>query len=154
MALFGAARQARRDDKELGKGIWRRTHDRFRRGLDRYHQVLEGVQDEELYGELLVIADELAALLPRVRAYCMAAHELYPSDGMDIPGGNLTAVHRCLSKAGNSLAAAAQAAAMIRLDPGHADVPSSGSASVENVRRRADIVIEDVADAQRYLETR
>jgi hypothetical protein len=153
VALFGAARQARRDDKELGKGIWRRTHDRFRRGLDRYHQVLEGVQDEELYGELLAIADELAALLPKVRASCMLAQELHPSDGMDIPGGSLAAVHRCLSKAGNSLAAAAQAAAMIRLDPGHSDT-SGGSATVENVRRRADIVIEDVADAQRYLETR
>ena len=154
MEFFGAARQARRDDKELGKGIWRRTHDRFQRGLDRYHQVLEGIADDALYGELVVIANELSAQLPQVRGCCARAQKLHPSDGLDIPGGSLAGVHRCLSKAGNSLAAAAQAAAMLRLDPGHADVPSSGSASVVNVRRRADIVIEDVADAQRYLETR
>ena len=33
--------QSRRDDAELGKGIWRRSHDRFIRGIDRFHQVLE-----------------------------------------------------------------------------------------------------------------
>ena len=27
--------QSRRDDAELGKGIWRRSHDRFIRGIDR-----------------------------------------------------------------------------------------------------------------------
>ena len=37
--LFSASRQAKHDDAELGKGVWRRVHDRFRRGLDRFHQM-------------------------------------------------------------------------------------------------------------------
>ena len=115
MALFGVARQARRDDKDLGKGIWRRAHDRFRRAVERYHQVLEGVQDDGLYDELLPIANQVAGLLPRVRTCCAAAQSMHPTDGLDIPGGPLAEVHRNLSKAGNSLAATAQAAAMARL---------------------------------------
>jgi hypothetical protein len=148
MEFFGAARQARRDDKELGKGIWRRTHDRFKRGLDRYHQVLEGIADDALYDELVVIANELSAQLPQVRGCCARAQKLHPSDGLDIPGGSLAGVHRCLSKAGNSLAAAAEAAAMARLA-----TDAAGSAhAAESVRRRAAIVVEDVREALRLLE--
>lgn len=150
MEFFGAARQARRDDKELGKGIWRRTHDRFMRGLDRYHQVLEGVADDALYDELVVIANELSAQLPQVRGCCAQAQKLHPSDGLDIPGGSLSAVHRCLSKAGNSLAAAAEAAAMARL----ATDAASSARAAESVRRRAAIVVEDVAEAVRLLDGR
>ena len=62
LGFFSAARQGRKDDAELGKGLWRRAHDRFTRGLDRYHQVLEGVEDEALYAELVDIANELSAL--------------------------------------------------------------------------------------------
>ena len=40
--------QSRRDDAELGKGIWRRSHDRFIRGIDRFHQVLERLAGTEL----------------------------------------------------------------------------------------------------------
>jgi hypothetical protein len=146
VALFGASRQARRDDKELGKGIWRRTHDRFRRALERYHQVLEGVEDDGLYSELLPIADQLAGLLPRVRSCCAAAQSLHPTDGLDIPGGRLADVHRSLSKAGNALAATAQAAAMTRLGG------STGyQAGAENVRRRAAVVLTDLADAEALL---
>jgi hypothetical protein len=146
VALFGVARQARRDDKELGKGIWRRAHDRFRRALERYHQVLEGVQDDGLYGELLPIANQLAALLPRVRNCCVAAQSMHPTDGLDIPGGALAEVHRSLSKAGNSLAATAQAAAMARLG-GTQDYATG----VENVRRHAAVVLSDLAEAERLL---
>ena len=56
MGFFTAARQGRKDDAELGKGLWRRAHDRFHRGLDRYHQVLEGVEDDQLYAELVELA--------------------------------------------------------------------------------------------------
>ena len=108
LGFFSAARQGRRDDAELGKGLWRRAHDRFNRGLDRYHQVLEGVEDEALYGELVEIANQLSALAPRVRQVCVEAQRRFPSNGLDIPGP-LAGVHRALSTAGNSLAMTAEA---------------------------------------------
>ena len=146
MGFFSAARQGRKDDAELGKGLWRRAHDRFHRGLDRFHQVLEGVEDDQLYGELLEIANQLAALLPRVRAVCMEAQRRAPSDGLDIPAA-LSNVHRSLSKAGNSLATTAEAAAMLRLAVGPVPV---GAASVH---RRAEAVFQQVDDAERQLHS-
>jgi hypothetical protein len=144
LGFFSAALQGRRDDAELGKGLWRRAHDRFNRGLGRYHQVLEGVEDEALYGELVEIANQLSALAPRVRQVCVEAQRRFPSNGLDIPGP-LAGVHRALSTAGNSLAMTAEAAAMLRLAVG--PVPA-GAASV---RRRADSVLEQVHDAERRL---
>jgi len=137
MGLFSELRQARRDDAELGKGLWRRAHDRFRRGLDRFHQVLDGVTDDSLYDELLPIADELAGLLPRVRAVCVTAQRTTPSEGLDIPP-ELAPLHRLLSRAGNDLATAAQAATMTRL----------GTSDVDSVRRRAAVVSALVAEAE------
>ncbi len=147
MALFAAARQGRKDDTELGKGVWRRAHDRFTRGLDRYHQMLEGVEDDALYNELALVANDLATLLPRVRAVCAGAQKQLPSAGQDIPGG-LIAVHRALSRSGNSLAAAAEAAAMSRLEGERWGIASAGG---DNGRRRAALVEEDVAEAERVL---
>jgi len=144
LGFLSAARQGRKDDAELGKGLWRRAHDRFHRGLDRFHQVLEGVEDDQLYGELVDIANQLAALLPRVRTVCMEAQRRAPSDGLDIPAA-LADVHRSLSKAGNSLATTAEAAAMLRLAVGPVPV---GAASVH---RRADSVFQQVEDAERQL---
>lgn len=144
MGFFTSARQGRKDDAELGKGLWRRAHDRFHRGLDRYHQVLEGVEDPQLYEELVEIANELAALSPRVRLVCVEAQRRSPSDGLDIPGA-LAGVHRSLSKAGNSLATTAEAAAMLRLAVGPVPV---GAASV---RRRAEAVFEQITDAEQRL---
>ncbi|MCB5273231.1 hypothetical protein BJG92_00749 [Arthrobacter sp. SO5] len=144
MGFFSTARQGRKDDAELGKGLWRRAHDRFIRGLDRYHQILEGVEDEALYAELLEIANELSALSGRVRSICVEAQRRSPSEGLDIPGA-LSGVHRALSTAGNSLATTAEAAAMLRLAVGPV------SAGAESVRRRAEAVLEHVSDAERRL---
>ena len=144
MGFFSAARQGRKDDIELGKGLWRRAHDRFTRGLDRYHQVLAGVEDDALYDELLAIANELTALSGRVRQICAEAQRRSPSEGLDIPG-RLAGVHRALSTAGNSLATTAEAAAMLRLAVG--PVP----AGAVSVRRRAESVLEQVNDAERRL---
>ncbi|MCC3273693.1 hypothetical protein MUK71_02250 [Arthrobacter zhangbolii] len=148
MALFAAARQGRKDDVELGKGVWRRAHDRFTRGLDRYYQMLEGVEDDAVYNGLVTVANDLAALLPRVREVCARAQRQLPSTGQNIPGA-LTAVHRALSRSGNSLAAAAEAAAMSRLEGERWGIASAG---LENVRRRAALVEEDVAEAERALK--
>ncbi|MHA7293018.1 hypothetical protein [Arthrobacter sp. HLT1-21] len=147
MGFFTAARQGRKDDAELGTGVWRRAHDRFRRGLDRYHQILEGVSDDDVYNQLAVLANELRPLLERVRVICVAAQALSPSTGMEIPGA-LTPVHRALSRAGNSLATTAEAAAMARLDGERWGLASAG---LENVRRRAELVEEDIAEAERQL---
>jgi hypothetical protein len=154
VALFGAARQARRDDRELGKGIWRRLHDRYRRGLDRYHQILEGVADEALYGELLAVGDELSRQLPEIRRCCAAAQAEAPSEGMEVPAGRLGRMHRHLSKAGNSLAAAAEAAAMARLEAERAALLPDAASPLESVRRQARTVLEDVAEAVRCLQAR
>jgi hypothetical protein len=106
--------------------------------------VLEGVEDDELYAELVEIANDLAGLAVRVRMVCAEAQQRSPSEGLDIPGA-LAGVHRALSKAGNSLATTAEAAAMLRLAVGPVPV---GAASV---RRRAESVFEQIADAERRL---
>lgn len=144
MGVLGNVLRGRRDDAELGKGLWRRAHDRFQRGLDRYHQVLEGVDDDALYAELVVIADALSDLLPRVRAVCVTCQRRAPSDGFEVPG-DLAPVHRALSKAGNALATTAEAAAMLSLAVGPVPV---GALSVQ---RRAASVLEQVELAERYV---
>ncbi|MDP9882675.1 hypothetical protein J2W21_000154 [Sinomonas atrocyanea] len=144
MGFIKSALTGRRDDAELGKGLWRRAHDRFRRGLDRYHQVLEGIDDDALYSELVVIADGLAGLLPRVRAVCVEAQRRSPSEGLDVPG-DYAAVHRALSRAGNALATTAEAAAMLRLAVGPVPV---GALSVQ---RRAATVLEHVQEAEELM---
>lgn len=149
MGLFSAARQGKRDDTELGKGVWRRAHDRFQRGLDRFHQMLEGVAEEgpgreAAYEAIVPVANALADLLPQVRSLCVTAQQLGPSIGMDIPsgdGGYLNDVHRELSRAGNALATAAEAVAMVRL----------GVGDVAAVERRAAIVHDHIARATEIL---
>lgn len=131
--LFTASRQAKRDDAELGRGVWRRAHDRFRRGLDRFHQMLEGLEEAGTaphqsdaqaaanYQAMVALANSLADLLPEVRSIAVEAQAAGPSDGMEIPtgtGGYLNDVHRELSRAGNTLAATAEALALVRLGAG------------------------------------
>lgn len=117
VGFFGDYRASRRDERELGEGVWRRAHDRFKRGLDRYHQILESVRDPELRAAAVPVANELAELLPRVRAVCTEAHTRAPSQTQDIPhstSGYLSDVHRQLSRAGNSMAQTAEALTMER----------------------------------------
>ncbi|MGP5725569.1 hypothetical protein ACTXOR_07255 [Arthrobacter rhombi] len=147
MGWVSRMRGARRDDKDLGDGVWRRANDRFGRGLDRFHQVLEGIEADDLHNALVMIANHLAELQPRVRAVCMAAQAQRPSSGQDIPGSH-AAVHRALSKAANDLAAAAQAAAMSRLD---GERWGYNSAGLENVAFRADLVVDGVRLAEQAL---
>lgn len=162
--LFGANRQGRRDDAELGKGVWRRAHDRFRRGLDRFHQMLEGLEADatastegataptqatqharDNYARLVPLANSLADLLPEVRRIAARAQSLAPSEGMDIPfgaGGYLNDVHRELSRAGNALATAAESVAMLRL----------GAGDMAAVERRSGTVHEHVSRARELLD--
>ncbi|GAB3192233.1 hypothetical protein [Nesterenkonia suensis] len=141
MKLFARRRRGRRLDKDLGRGLWRQAHDRFVRGLDRYHQVIAGVDDDVVHNQLVAIGDELADQLPSVRDLCSHAHRLFPGEGMDIPG-RASELHSQLSKAANHVATTAEAAAMVRL----------GSAEVIAVRRRADRVLTSLQDAEAALE--
>ncbi|MDZ5076801.1 hypothetical protein [Nesterenkonia sp. HG001] len=141
MKLFARHRRDRRLDKDLGRGLWRQARDRFARGLDRYHQVIEGVEDDAVHNHLVAIGDELAEQLPSVQVLCTHAHRLFPGEGMDIPG-RASELHSQLSKAANHMATTAEAAAMVRL----------GSAEIVAVRRRADRVLSSLQDAEAALE--
>lgn len=141
MKILARRRRARRLDKDLGRGLWRQAHDRFIRGLDRFHQVIEGVEDDVVHNQLVAIGDELADQLPSVYDLCAHAARLFPSEGMDIPR-HASELHSHLSKAANHAATAAEAAAMVRL----------GSAEVISVRRRADRVLSSLQDAEGALE--
>ncbi|MGO3152412.1 MAG: hypothetical protein ACTIJJ_07315 [Galactobacter sp.] len=143
MGLFASFRHGKADDRELGQALWRQDHDRFRRAVDRFHQVLEGTEDDGLYAVLLPQADRLGELVPRVRTVCVEAHRRFPVTGDDIPG-TLEPTHRALSRAANEAAAAAQAAAMARYAPD----PEHVSATVA---RRIGIVADRVADAEAGL---
>ncbi|MCH8560366.1 hypothetical protein LTH96_08095 [Nesterenkonia sp. LB17] len=136
MKLFPRRRRARRLDKELGKGLWRQAHDRYVRGLNRYHQVIEGVKDDAAYSQLVLVGDELAEQLDTVYELCRKAQISHFSDGLQVPGG-ATKLHSSLSRAANHLATTAEAAAMVRL--GHGELVA--------VRRRADQVKDSLKDA-------
>ncbi len=118
---------------------------RARRGRLRGHA--DRTDTRQHRAELVVVANELGAILPRVRSICVAAQASSPSTGLDIPGAFLQ-VHRALSRAGNTLATTAEAAAMTRLDGERWGVASSG---LDNVRRRAQLVVADVDEAERSM---
>lgn len=139
MGLFSQLRAGRADDRELGTSLWRQDHDRFRRAVDRFHQVLEGTESDEVYALLLPSADRLGEMVPRVREIGARCHRLHPVDGDDVPG-DLEPVHRALSRAANDAAAAAQAAAMSRFS----ETPGIVAKTVE---RRVGIVADRVAEA-------
>ena len=138
---FARRRQAKRDEQELGTELWRRSHDRFARSLDRYWQVIQESGTESLPPEehngLVHAGNVLADLLPRVRALCVEARQRFPDQGLQVPGG-AAEVHRILSRAANDLATTAQAAAFHRL----------GQGSLDSVGRRAEKVVDAVAEAE------
>jgi hypothetical protein len=105
----------RRGPDPLGEGVWRRAHDRFRRAVDRYHQVMEGVPDGPVRDALEAVGAGLAADLDAVRARCVLAQSAAPSAGLDVPGGAWRDEHRTLSRAATLVAQAAESAAMARV---------------------------------------
>jgi len=146
MAFFSRLRSSRAANRDLGQGVWRRAHDRFTRSLDRVFQVLEGIEDDELHNQLMTHANELAELLPQVRAVCTAAHRLTPSEDDHVPGPTFD-VHRALTKAANDLATTAQVIAMTRLQ-----AEAGGDAGTFGVQTRARIVVEGVEGAAAALQ--
>lgn len=119
-------RDERRLEEALGEGVWRRAHDRVRRSVDRYHQVLDGVVADAApaSGQVLPALErtgaELAGVLDDVRALCLAAQRAAPSTGLDVPrvpaaAGLPDELHRRLSRVGTAVATAAEAATMARV---------------------------------------
>lgn len=156
MGFFAEHLATRRDQKELGQGVWRRAHDRFRRGLDRFHQVLEQIQDQDLLAEVVPVANNLADLLPRVRQVCVITQGFAPDQTQEIPhsdGGWLHDLHRELSRAGNDLAQAAEALAMARFRSPGVDPGRANALSISALTRRADAVIERVQRAEDLLRS-
>lgn len=130
--------QKRRDDRELGRGLWRQGHDRFVRGLDRFHQVLEQLAARKDPAPYLVYANRLADLLPRVRQLAISAQQLAPSQGLDVPfspDGSYAQLNRLLTTAGKDLAACAQVLALIRYAP---------AGQEENLRQRLSQQVESL----------
>ncbi len=108
----------RRPPDPLGEGVWRRAHDRGRRAVDRFHQVIEPVGDGEVRDGLELVGTDLAAMLDRVRALCLQAQQDAPSAGLEIPrgpGGTHPELHRGLSRWAGAVAQASEAAAMARV---------------------------------------
>ncbi len=143
--------QQRQDDIDLGKGVWRRAHDRFKRGIDRFHQILEQLPSGATLELVVPEANRLADLLPRVRSIAQAAQSLAPSQGNDVPyspAGIYADLHRDLSKAGNAVALCAEALAMTRC---------AGSCALScqrelAVQRRVQSVVRHVCAAEEKLE--
>lgn len=156
MGFFAEHLATRRDQRELGQGVWRRAHDRFRRGLDRFHQVLEQIQDQDLLVEVVPVANNLADLLPRVRQVCVITQGFAPDQSQEIPhsdGGWLHDLHRELSRAGNDLAQAAEALAMARFRSPGVDPGRANDLSISALTRRADAVTERVRRAEDLLRS-
>lgn len=137
MKLLSRRGQAKRLERELGTGLWRQAHDRYVRGLDRYHQILEGVADDQVHNELVFIGDRLAEQLPRIYELCKEAHAKHPGTELQVPAG-AQRLHSGLSRAANHLATTAEAEAMVRLNHG----------SIDSVRHRAEQVLRALRDGE------
>jgi hypothetical protein len=143
----------RRSDQRadpLGEGLWRHTHDRFRRAVDRYHQMLEAVRsaephvDADTHAALEAAGIELVTALDRVHDVCAQAQSVAPTEGLDIPRG-WSDVQRGLSRAGSMAAQAAEGVALVRV-AGRTGDRAQASAAVGTVQRA-------VRDVVRLIET-
>jgi len=140
----------RREPDPLGDGVWRRAHDRFRRAVDRFHQVIEPVPPGPERDRLELVGAALAESLDIVRAVCVQAQAQAPSSGLDVPrgpDGRAPDLHRRLSRAGALAAQAAEAAAMCRVTLRSAAPDGQDAAErVTAAERAAGAVRELVAD--------
>ncbi|MEX3610545.1 dehydrogenase [Rothia sp. LK2588] len=142
--------QSRRDDAELGRGVWRRANDRFNRGIDRFHQILQQLPDDRSLELVVPEANRLADMIEEVRTICRRAQTIAPSAGTDMPyspTGVYSDLHRSLSKAGNAVALCAEALAMTRVASDDAAQQSRQAVMTQRVDR----VAEHLEDAERLV---
>lgn len=154
--LLSSRRRKRRDDAELGLGVWRQNHDRFTRAVDRFFEVVVGIDADR--GEpdgSCAPREELAALTGKlndeadaVRRICVAGQRRAPTDGMTVPGGDarLGDIRRDVSKAGAMVAQAAQAALLVRVALRNGETPDAAPAV-----RAVESAAADVAAAEQAL---
>ncbi len=151
----------RRSDQRadpLGQGLWRHTHDRFRRAVDRYHQMLEAVRsaegrnvDADTHAALEAAGSELAAALDRVHELCVRAQSVAPTEGLDIPRG-WSDFQRALSRAGTMAAQAAEGVALVRVACRSGD-RTQASAAVGTVQRAVRDVVQLIDNASAAAES-
>ncbi|HEX5532167.1 MAG TPA: hypothetical protein VFX33_00330 [Actinomycetales bacterium] len=141
----------------LGEGLWRHTHDRFRRAVDRYHQMLEAVRSErephadaDTHAALEAAGSELVTALDRVHELCVRAQSLTPTEGLDIPRG-WSDFQRALSRAGTMAAQAAEGVALVRV-AGRSGDRAQASAAVGTVQRAVRDVVQLIENASAAAE--
>jgi hypothetical protein len=153
--------------------VWRRAEDRFRRAVDRYHQVLEQVEvaaagasgtSDQTGAAKPSFADDVAALhgigarqadlLARVHDVCLTARALAPSEGQDIPpgpGGMLLDVHRALARAATLVAQAAESVTMVLVTLRAGRPDEAGSATL-GAQRATEQAAAHVARAEEIIQ--
>jgi hypothetical protein len=136
----------RRDRDPLGNGVWRRAHDRFRRGVDRYHQLLERVPPGAVHDRLAATGARLAAAAEEVHRVAASAQALAPSEGDVVPsghGGVLLDAHRALSRAATMAAQAGETVmlAVVALRAGRSE---EAAGFADAAARAADQVTDEV----------
>jgi hypothetical protein len=141
----------------LGEGLWRHTHDRFRRAVDRYHQMLEAVRSEQgphvdadTHAALEAAGIQLVTALGRVHELCVRAQSVAPTEGLDIPPG-WSDFQRALSRAGTMAAQAAEGAALVRV-AGRTGDPGQASAAVGTAQRAVRDVVQLIESASAAAE--
>lgn len=127
----------RRRPDPLGEGVWRRAHDRSRRAVDRFHQVVEPVPPGPVRAGLDEVAADLVVALDRVRALCLDAQVAAPSAGLEVPAGpdgGHPELHRAISRWAGLAAQASWSAtsAAVAEDAGDR---ATALAQVESARR-------------------
>lgn len=130
----------RRRPDPLGEGVWRRAHDRSRRAVDRFHQVVEPVPAGPVRDGLDEVATGLVVALDRVRELCVRAQAEAPSAGLEVPRGP-DGAHPELHRAVSRFAAVAAQASM-----------AATSAAVAEDAGDRDEALRQVATARRSVE--
>jgi hypothetical protein len=131
----------RRQPDPLGEGVWRRAHDRSRRAVDRFHQVVEPVPAGPVREGLDEVAADLVAALDRVRTLCVQAQAAAPSGGLEVPAGpdgGHPELHRAVSRWAGLAAQASWSATSAAVAEAAGDRVTA-MAQVESARRAAAI---------------
>jgi hypothetical protein len=131
----------RRQPDPLGEGVWRRAHDRSRRAVDRFHQVVEPVPAGPVREGLDEVAADLVAALDRVRTLCVQAQAAAPRGGHEVPAGpdgGHPELHRAVSRWAGLAAQASWSATSAAVAEAAGDRVTA-MAQVESARRAAAI---------------